>query len=149
MDSRYIIGDNDSESDLSTETEYSSDEEEKKEEEKDVFDMNTNDIKLANGAQLQYLMRKSTNSFSRPILSRKEFVKILGSRESQLANNMPPTVPITEGMTFKQIAIKELMEKQCPYLLKRLIPYNNEYEVVDVNQLIIPEHLVRMIKATS
>ena len=48
MDSRYIIGDNDSESELSTETEYSSYEEEKKEEEKDVFDMNTNDIKLAN-----------------------------------------------------------------------------------------------------
>ena len=149
MDSRYVIGDNDSESDLSTETEYSSDEEKEEEKEKDIFDMDSNDIKLSNGAQIDYLITKTSLSYSRKMLSRKEFVKILGSRESQLANNMTPSVKDTEGLTFKQIAIKELMEKKCPYMLKRLIPYINRYELVDVNELIIPEHIIRMIKATS
>ena len=149
MDSRYIIGDNDEESDVSTETEYSSDEEKEESEEKDIYTMNNNDIKISNGSQIKYLMTQAQNNFSRKILTRKEFVKILGSRESQLSNNMTPTVENTEKLTYKQIAIKELLEKKCPYKIKRLIPYNNQYELIDVNKLLIPDHLIRMIKATS
>ena len=83
------------------------------------------------------------------ILTKKEFVKVLGSRESQLANNMTPTITNTEKLNHKQIAIKEILEKKCPYMIKRLIPYNNQYELIDINKLHIPDHLIKMIDATS
>ena len=53
MDSRYIIGDNDEESDVSTETEYSSAEEKEESEEKILIDEHETKFKRPKSAWLK------------------------------------------------------------------------------------------------
>jgi len=63
---------------------------------------------------------------TRPILYHYEYVRLLTTRTTQLAQGAKPMLKNTKNLTSKQIAIEEIKHRTIP--LKILRPVNNGYE---------------------
>ena len=73
---------------------------------------------------------------SKNILTRYEFVRILGERTKQLSMGAKPLIKIndkSEELNYKEIAIEELKLNMLPFKIKR--PLNNGYEVWSLEEL--------------
>ena len=73
---------------------------------------------------------------SKNILTRYEFVRILGERTKQLSMGAKPLIKInekSEELNYKEIAIEELKLNMLPFKIKR--PLNKGYEVWSLDEL--------------
>lgn len=71
---------------------------------------------------------------SLPFMTKYEFDQIIGLRTVHLSRgamsmvDMPADFKVKTNMELRQIAIKELIEKKLPYIIKRTMPNGvNEY----------------------
>jgi DNA-directed RNA polymerase I, II, and III subunit RPABC2 len=87
---------------------------------------------------------------SRPFLTKYEFNQIIGLRTTHLSKGAPPLVALPEGfqiksnMDLRNIALREIMESQLPYIVKRRMP-NGKYEYWKLAELDLTavRHLMR------
>ncbi len=80
-------------------------------------------------------------------MSYLEYIKIIALRATVLSNNTldkPITYTDVDDILKSsshnkevEMAIREIRDKKCPYLLKRYVG-KNMYEIWDVNELIVP-----------
>lgn len=78
---------------------------------------------------------------SKNILTRYEFVRIIGERTKQLSMGAKPLIKINKNsdeLDYKEIAIEELKLNMLPFKIKR--PLNKGYEVWTLDEL-NKEHL--------
>ena len=81
------------------------------------------------------------NSYvSLPYMTKYEFDQLIGMRTTNLSRGAPIMVEvpadykISTNMELRVIAIKELVEKRLPYIIKRTLP-NGKYEYWPVSKL--------------
>ena len=53
------------------------------------------------------------------IMTKYEKTKIIGMRLEQLARGAPPCIDVVDGMTIRDIVLKELDERKTPFLIVR------------------------------
>jgi len=92
--------------------------------------------------------RDKTGYKSLPIMTKYEFNQIIGLRTMHLARGAPAFVEsqgeVEKNMTLRAIALKELIEKKLPYIIKRPMP-NGKHEYWNINELnlVAVRHLLR------
>ena len=61
---------------------------------------------------------------SRPVLTKYERAKIIGTRAEQLQRNAEAFVPLEEGVRFDpyEVAMQELLARRLPFVLVRHLP---------------------------
>ena len=69
-------------------------------------------------------------------LTKYEKARILGIRALQIDNDAPIYVDVDGETTSYEIALKELMEKKIPLIVKRPLP-NGDWELWSIDELII------------
>ena len=75
---------------------------------------------------------KSTNKISIPYLTKYEKSRIIGIRAKQISKGSPCLVEVDNLTSPKDIALKELIERKIPIIIKRTMPNNNiEYWRID------------------
>jgi len=62
-----------------------------------------------------------------PIMTKFESTRIIGVRTQQLALGAKALIPTDGYNSVREIAIKELMERKTPFIVRRTLP-NNLYE---------------------
>jgi len=70
-----------------------------------------------------------------PCLTRYENARIIGLRAEQISRGAPPLIDVGNLTDPIDIALKELEEKCCPYIIERKLPDGTSYRV-SVNELI-------------
>lgn len=86
-----------------------------------------------------------------PIMTKYEFSSVVGLRTMHLAKGAQPFVDVPEGlrirsnMELRKIAIRELLDRRLPYIIKRPFP-NGTVEYVRVSDLDLcaVHHLMRI-----
>lgn len=76
-----------------------------------------------------------TSSYiSLPYMTKYEFDQLIGVRATNLSRgapilvDIPPNYKINSNMELRKVAIRELVEKKLPYIIKRTLPNGkNEY----------------------
>jgi DNA-directed RNA polymerase subunit K/omega len=89
-----------------------------------------NDIKK--NKTIDYLTGE--NRISRPILTKYEYVRIIGERTKQLTMGAKPLITNINKLNYKEIAIAELKQNTLPFKIVRPLP-NNQFELWDLNEL--------------
>jgi DNA-directed RNA polymerase I, II, and III subunit RPABC2 len=85
---------------------------------------------------------ESKKRLGSPIMTLFELTKIIGIRSQQIASGMTPLVEVSDNMRdTKFIAIKELLEKKMPLIIRRYYP-NNLYVDWRVEELILPKNIL-------
>ena len=72
---------------------------------------------------------------SKPILTKYEAARIIGTRVAQLTNGAQKMVEYDEEMTTKEIAIKELIENKIPIIIKRPFRSAGVFELWRLHEL--------------
>ena len=68
-----------------------------------------------------------TKNKSRPIMTQYEKTLIIGERATQIAYGAEPTIPVLPGMNEIDMAMEELRQRKCPFIIKRHIGDIVEY----------------------
>ena len=68
-----------------------------------------------------------TKNKSRPIMTQYEKTLIIGERATQIAYGAETTIQVVPGMTEIDMAIEELRQRKCPFIIKRYIGDVVEY----------------------
>ena len=85
---------------------------------------------------------ESKKRIGSPMMTLFELTKIVGIRSQQIASGMSPLVEVDSSMRdTKFIAIKELLEKKMPLIIRRFYP-NNIYVDWRVDELILPKNIL-------
>ena len=85
---------------------------------------------------------ESKKRLGSPMMTLFELTKIIGIRSQQIASGMAPLVEVDDNMRdTKFIAIKELLEKKMPLIIRRYYP-NNLYVDWRVEELILPKNIL-------
>ena len=71
------------------------------------------------------------------IMSKAEYVKVLGIRATHIDHGAPVYTDITDITDTKEMAIKEIKEKKCPLSIRRFIT-NDICEIWSVNEMTLP-----------
>lgn len=66
---------------------------------------------------------------SKPILTKYEIVRILGTRATQIAQGAPPMIDITGMTDALTIAEHELKQKIIPIIIIRTLPNDKKIEI--------------------
>lgn len=77
---------------------------------------------------------QSIEYITSPRLTKYERAKIIGMRATQLSQGANPTIIPKKGMSIYDIALEEIKQKKCPYIIKRYLP-DGSYEQWKVNDL--------------
>ena len=84
----------------------------------------------------------SRKRISSPMMTPAELTKLIGIRSQQIAFGMRPLVDVDpEIKDTKYIAIREILSKKMPLIVRRYFP-NNYYEDWRVEELIIPKTIL-------
>ena len=75
------------------------------------------------------------NNITKNVMTRYEKAKVLGVRSQQLAKGAIPLIDIDNLNNVEDIAVKELLERKTPYILKRKVA--NKFEYWKIEDLII------------
>lgn len=84
--------------------------------------------------------RNDSKASSRTTLNRMtkyEFARIVGIRAIQLSEDAQPFVDIGNLTNCGHIAMRELLERKLPFIIRRFFP-NGSYEDWPVGELLIP-----------
>ena len=71
---------------------------------------------------------------SKNILTRYEFVRIIGERTKQFKMGAKPLIKNTDDLTYEEKALLELKKNMTPMKIKRPLP-NNTVEIWDISEL--------------
>lgn len=91
-----------------------------------------NDSDIKTFASKNYITGE--DRITKNILSKYEFVRIIGERTKQLVMGAKPLVSTKSTMTHKEIALMELKNKKLPFKIVRQLP-NEKYELWLVEEL--------------
>lgn len=91
-----------------------------------------NDSNIKTFASRNYITGE--DRITKNILSKYEFVRIIGERTKQLIMGAKPLVSAKSTMTHKEIALMELKNKKLPFKIVRQLP-NEKYELWLVDEL--------------
>lgn len=80
---------------------------------------------------------KGENRITEPIMTKYEYVRIVGNRAKQIALGSKKFIKNVDNLSAKEIAILELKYKMVPFKIKRPLP-NNYYEIWKIQELEIP-----------
>ena len=72
---------------------------------------------------------------SRPVLTKYEVARIIGTRTKQLTDGAQAMVEYDKDLSFKEIAMKELLEDKLPFIVKRFFHPDNTFEIFRLNEL--------------
>jgi len=114
-------------------------EEEEEEEEEDKEEKDDLMINLNINHQKQLKELKGDNRITKNIMTKYEFVRILGTRIKQLSLGASPLVKDTKNISYHDIALEELKTKMTPIIVRRILP-NQTIEHWKVSELEM-EHL--------
>lgn len=92
----------------------------------------------------------TTERKSRPFLTKYEFNQVIGLRTTHLSKGAPALVALPDdfkiksNMDLRAVALRELVEGQLPYIVKRQMP-NGKYEQWKLSELDLTavRHLLR------
>ena len=92
----------------------------------------------------------TTERKSRPFLTKYEFNQVIGLRTTHLSKGAPALVELPDdfkiksNMDLRAVALRELVEGQLPYIVKRQMP-NGKYEQWKLSELDLTavRHLLR------
>lgn len=92
----------------------------------------------------------TTERKSRPFLTKYEFNQVIGLRTTHLSKgapvliDLPDDFKIKSNMDLRAVALRELVEGQLPYIVKRQMP-NGKYEQWKLSELDLTavRHLLR------
>jgi len=85
---------------------------------------------------------ESKTRIGSPLMTITEMTKIIGIRSQQIASGMAPLVEVESDIRdTKFIAIKELLSKKMPLIIRRFYP-NNMYVDWPVDELILPKTIL-------
>ncbi len=85
---------------------------------------------------------ESKKRIGSPFMTITEMTKIIGIRSQQIASGMAPLVEVDSDIRdTKFIAIKELVSKKMPLIIRRFYP-NNMYVDWPVEELILPKTIL-------
>ena len=106
--------------------------EEEQEQEQEVIE----DVDFASNEEFyETLTDEKQNIKKYPCLTRYENARIIGLRAEQISRGAPPLIEVGNLTDPIDIALKELEEKCCPYIIERKLPDGSRYRV-SVNELI-------------
>jgi DNA-directed RNA polymerase I, II, and III subunit RPABC2 len=103
--------------------------------ESEVEEQNTDEI-LTDSSDFVENKERVTSAY----LNKYERTKVLGMRALQISVGAVPLVDIGETTDAYEIALLELKQKKCPFVIRRYLP-NNTYEDWKVSELIIIDDL--------
>jgi DNA-directed RNA polymerase subunit K/omega len=83
------------------------------------------------------ILLEGPNRITFPMMTKYEYVRIVGTRAKQIALGSKKFIKNTDGLEPKKVAILELRNKICPFKIKRPLP-GNRYERWSINELEIP-----------
>ena len=79
---------------------------------------------------------ENKNRVTSAYLNKYERTKVLGMRALQISLGSVPLIDIGETTDAYEIALLELQQKKCPFVIRRYLP-DNTYEDWKVSELII------------
>jgi DNA-directed RNA polymerase subunit K/omega len=90
---------------------------------------------------LHHIIIKTPKKYRRTseIMTQAEYTRVLAERAKQIENGSPITVDIKDETDLRKIAITEILQKQCPLQIQRMVT-KNIMEIWSVNEMIIPFH---------
>jgi DNA-directed RNA polymerase subunit K/omega len=83
------------------------------------------------------ILLEGPNRITFPMMTKYEYVRIIGTRAKQIALGSKKFIKNTDNMSPKIVAMLELKNKICPFKIKRPLP-GNRYELWSVSELEIP-----------
>jgi DNA-directed RNA polymerase I, II, and III subunit RPABC2 len=131
------------------EEEEGNNEEDEDEEDFEDLDEDENIINVSDNHKCEIVSKdksyeriESKKRLGSPMMTLFELTKIIGIRSQQIASGMAPLVEVSDNMRdTKFIAIKELLEKKMPLIIRRYYP-NNLYVDWRVEELILPKNIL-------
>ena len=99
--------------------------------------INQNEIKVEKMEDFKVVYGEMANGKKRrtiPYLTKYEKARIIGLRATQIAKGSPALVDVGDLDDPVEIALKELMERKIPYIIRRPLP-NGTYEDWRVDEL--------------
>jgi DNA-directed RNA polymerase subunit K/omega len=86
------------------------------------------------------ILLEKENRITQPILTKYEFVRIIGTRTKQIELGSKKFIKNVGNMKPKEVALLELKHKRIPFKIKRKLP-NNKYEIWSINELSYPNFI--------
>jgi DNA-directed RNA polymerase I, II, and III subunit RPABC2 len=80
---------------------------------------------------------KPEKNITRNTMSKYEKTKIIGMRLEQITRGAKPFIDVTEGMTVRDIVLKELADNKLPFMISRTLP-NGQKEFWKLEHMIVP-----------
>jgi DNA-directed RNA polymerase subunit K/omega len=110
-----------------------------------IYDNTTNsddeidyaNIENINNKNSTEILLEGSNRITFPMMTKYEYVRIIGTRAKQISLGSKKFIKNTDGMSPKNVAILELKNKICPFKIKRPLP-GNRYEIWSISELEIP-----------
>ena len=89
-------------------------------EQQEVKEFNTS---TTQAIKLERVILRGNDRKTMPVMNKYEETRVIAFRAEAIQNGALPLVNTVPGMTYEEIATKELIEKKCPLVIFRPMPY--------------------------